>query len=54
MLQLVVILTVAFIIAPLIELWESERKIAIAKAVVYILTLLWIIMTLFVHGKEAF
>ena len=53
MLQLIVILTVAFIITPLIDLSASERTRLIAKAVVYILTLLWICYTLFV-GKGGF
>lgn len=53
MLQLIVILAVAFIVSPLIELWEVERRITIAKAVVYALTLIWLIYTLF-HAKGGF
>lgn len=49
MLQLLVILAVAFIIAPLIELFGTERTQTIWKAVVYIITLLWLIVTLFFH-----
>lgn len=49
MLQLIVILAVGFIVTPLIDLSSSERTRLIAKAVVYILTLLWLILTLFVH-----
>jgi hypothetical protein len=52
MLQLIVILAVAFIVAPLIELSSSERTITIAKAVVYIVTILWLVGVL-VFGKGA-
>lgn len=53
MLQLIVILAVAFLIIPLIELGTTaERTRTIAKAVVYILALLWLIGVIFVipHG----
>ena len=49
MLQLIVILTVGFILTPLIELSSSARTQTIAKAVVYILTLICLIVTLFFH-----
>jgi hypothetical protein len=47
MLQLIVILAVAFIIAPLIDLFGTERTQTIWKAVVYIITLLWLVGVLF-------
>lgn len=47
MLQLIVILAVAFIISPLIELFGTERTQTIWKAVVYIITLLWLIGVVF-------
>jgi hypothetical protein len=52
MLQIIVILAVAFIVTPLIDLSDSPRTRLIAKAVVYVITLLWLIYTLFLaHGR---
>jgi hypothetical protein len=53
MLQLIVILAIAFIVVPLIDLSTSERSRIIAKAVTYILTLLWLVGLLIVN-KGAF
>lgn len=49
MLQLIVILAVAYIVVPLIDLFSSPRAATISKAVVYIITLLWLVGILFFH-----
>ena len=49
MLQLIVILTVGFILTPLIELASSERAILLLKLIVYLVTLAWIVFTVFIH-----
>jgi hypothetical protein len=50
MLLLVVILLVAYIVVPLIDLVLNERIRIFTKIAVYALTLAWVIYTLFV-GK---
>jgi hypothetical protein len=50
MLLLVVILLVAFILVPLLELILKETLLTISKVVVYAAALLWLLYTLFV-GK---
>ena len=48
MVQIIVILLVAYIIVPLIDLSFNERVKYAVKLVVYILTMLWVIYTLLV------
>jgi hypothetical protein len=50
MLQIVVILLVAYLIVPLVDLTLNERIRYGVKLVVYLLATLWVIYTLFV-GK---
>jgi hypothetical protein len=49
MLQLIVILTVGFILTPLIDLASSERAIFFIKLIVYALALAWIVYVTFIH-----
>jgi hypothetical protein len=49
MLQLIVILSVAFIVSPLIELASNERTQFFLKLIVYIVALVWIAFTVFIH-----
>ena len=51
MLQIIVILLVSYILVPLIELTLAERLRYLFKVIVYALTLLWILYTLFLVGK---
>jgi hypothetical protein len=46
--QIIVILLVAYVIVPLLDLSIAERARYPAKIIVYIVTLLWVIYTLFV------
>ena len=45
--QLIVILLVAYVLVPLIDLTLNERARYAVKVVVYILALLWVIFTVF-------
>jgi hypothetical protein len=47
MLQIVVILLVAYIVAPLIDLCFNERVRLPIKIAVYLITFAWIVYTLF-------
>jgi hypothetical protein len=47
-LLIIVILLVAYIVTPLIDLTLNERVRFFVKIAVYLLTLLWVIYTLFV------
>jgi hypothetical protein len=49
MLQLLVILTVYFILVPLIDLCLNERVRIPVKICVYLATFIWLIVTLFFH-----
>lgn len=48
MLQIIVILLVAWILAPLIDLCLNERVRIPVKIVVYAVTFVWVVYTLFV------
>jgi hypothetical protein len=48
MLQIVVILLVAYILTPLIDLCLNERVRIPVKIAVYVVTFVWLIYTLFV------
>lgn len=48
MLQIIVILLVAYILVPLIDLTLNERVRFALKCVVYVATLLWILYSLFI------
>jgi hypothetical protein len=48
MLQIVVILLVNFILAPLIDLCLNERTRIPVKIGVYVITFVWVVWTLFV------
>lgn len=50
MLQIIVILLVAYILIPLIALTLAERIKFFVEVVVYIVTFVWVVYTLFV-GK---
>jgi hypothetical protein len=47
MIQIIVILLVAYIIVPLVDMSLNERVRFPVKLVIYILALLWIVYTLF-------
>jgi hypothetical protein len=53
MLQIIVILLVAYILIPLIVLTLKERILFAVEVVVYIATFVWVAWTLF-HGKPVF
>ena len=48
MLQIIIILLVAYILVPLIDLTMNERVRVPVKIAVYLITFAWIIYTLFV------
>jgi hypothetical protein len=51
MLQIIVILLVAFIVTPLIEMITAERVRFGVKAAVYLIAFVWVIYTVFIIGK---
>jgi len=48
--QIIVILAVAYIITPLLDLILAERVRITAKIIVYVITMLWLIYTLWISG----
>lgn len=50
MLQIIVILLVAYVVVPLIDLSLNAHVALVVKLVVYVVTLLWVVWTCFV-GK---
>lgn len=48
MIQIIVILLVAYIIVPMIDLSLAERVRSAAKIIVYVVTMLWVVYTLWV------
>lgn len=46
MIQIIVILLVAYIVSPLLDLVLAERVRTMAKIIVYLVTFVWIIYTL--------
>lgn len=52
MIQIIVILAVAYIIVPLFDLTLAERVRYFAKLLLYALALVWIIYTLWIVGAK--
>jgi hypothetical protein len=51
MLQIIVILLVAFIVTPLIDMITAERVRFGVKAAVYLIAFVWVVFTTFFTGK---
>jgi hypothetical protein len=50
LIQIIVILAVAYILSPLIDLTLAERVRSTAKIIVLVITLLWLVYTLWISG----
>lgn len=50
MIQIIVILAVAYILNPLIDLTLAERVRSTAKIIVLVIALLWLVYTLWISG----